>query len=910
MANTTVREFAEAVGIPVDRLLAQLNEAGLEGRGAESTLSHDDKSALLGHLRRHSDRGGNEEGPGPKQITLKRKSHSQIRLPGGAGGRGSRGSTGGRTVNVEVRKKRTYVKRSVVEAEVHERDAKVLEDALQRDLAAQARAAEEQQAQAEMTEATESSAEVESPVSGAETIQSEVQSSEEPVQQVTASEEAPAEPQATETPVAEVERAAEEPSGQAAAAESTETEVSAQAGEGDGEKAAEDEAESEAQRNKEIEEEKERKRQEAEARREREAEERAARKASKGKGKARKKGADGRGAGGRNRRGGRRVGGAAAEQLHQGFERPTQPVVREVNIPESITVGDLAQRMSVKAADLIKEMMKQGVMATINQAVDQETALLLVEEMGHKPKIVKENAVEEEIMAQAGEPEGEQVARAPVVTIMGHVDHGKTSLLDYIRRTKVAAGEAGGITQHIGAYHVETGQGMLTFLDTPGHEAFTAMRARGAQVTDVVILVVSADDGVMPQTEEAVKHAKAAGVPIVVAVNKIDKAGADPDRVRQELAQHEVIPEEWGGDVQFVNVSAKTGDGVDALLEAVLLQSELLELKAVSDCAATGIVIESSLDKGRGPVATVLVQNGVLHRGDVILSGAEFGRVRAMLNEAGEAVEEAGPSTPVVVLGLSGLPEAGDDVLVIEDEKKAREVAETRREKSRDKRLQAQKAAKMDELFSQMGGGETITVNLVIKGDVQGSVEALSQSLQNIANDEVKINIVASGVGAINEGDVNLALASEALLIGFNVRADGKARKAAQENDVELHYYSVIYDAIDQLRNAISGMLEPEVREEIIGEAEVKEVFRSSKLGQIAGCLVIDGVVRRSNPIRVLRDNVVIFEGALESLRRHKDDVNEVKAGTECGIGVKNYNDVKVGDHIECYERVEVKREL
>ncbi|WP_440996936.1 translation initiation factor IF-2 [Arhodomonas sp. SL1] len=893
MANTTIKDFAEEAGVSVDRLLAQLKEAGVEGRGPGSTLTREDMTALSGYLRKASGGGADEDDSGPRQITLKRKSHSQIRLPGGAGGRGTRGSTGGRTVNVEVRKKRTYVKRSVVEAEQHERELRALEQALESAL---------EKPEESAPVGTPGEAEPRQDAAAATAEAGAAGGGPEEAREAVAEQEKPSEAEAVE------ETGAGETRGEESEAREPEAEViseeEAEAAE------AESQAESEAQRRKEIEEEKERKRLETEAKREREAEERAARKAAKGKGKARKKGAETRAPAGRGRKGGRRVGGAAAEQLQHGFERPTQPVVREVEIPESITVGDLAQRMSVKAADLIKEMMKQGVMATINQVIDQETAVILVEEMGHKPKIVKENAAEEEILAQVEEPEGKRVPRAPVVTIMGHVDHGKTSLLDHIRRTKVASGEAGGITQHIGAYHVTTDQGMLTFLDTPGHEAFTAMRARGAQVTDLVILVVSADDGVMPQTEEAIKHARAAGVPVVVAVNKIDKPGADPDRVRQELTQFEVIPEEWGGETQFVNVSAITGEGIDALLEALLLQAELLELTAVEDCAANGVVIESSLDKGRGPLATVLVRNGILHTGDVILSGTEYGRARALLNEAGQRVDEAGPSTPVVVLGLSGLPEAGDEVFVLEDERKAREIAESRQEKSREKRLQAQKAAKMDELFSQMGEGEVKTVNLVIKGDVQGSVEALTQSLQNLSSDEVKIKVVSSGVGAINEGDVNLALASEALLIGFNVRADGKARKLAEENQVELHYYSIIYDAIDQLRNAISGMLEPEIREEIIGVALVKDVFRSSKLGQIAGCLVEEGVVRRSNPIRVLRDNVVIFEGALESLRRHKDDVNEVRAGTECGIGVKNYNDVKIGDQIECYERVEIQREL
>jgi len=881
MSQTTVREFAEAVGIPVERLLGQLNEAGLEGREPDSAMSDEDKSALLGHLRKAHGRKEDEDAGGPKQITLKRKSHSQIRLPSsGAERRGARGArTGGRTVNVEVRKKRTYVKRSVVEAEAQEQDAQILESALQEDLKAtearrEAEAAEAARREAEAAAEAARQAEAERPAE-----QPEAQADQSAVREAQATETAGGEPQAAE--------------------EQSVADLEAEQQKGD----------SEAARKKEIEDEKERKRLEAEAKREREAEERAARKAARGKGKARKK-AETRPAG-RGGRGGRRpAAGSASEAIQQGFERPTAPVVREVQVPESITVGDLAQRMSVKAADLIKEMMKQGVMATINQVIDQDTAVLLVEEMGHKPRIMREDAIEETVLGQATEPEGEQVARAPVITIMGHVDHGKTSLLDFVRRSKVAAGEAGGITQHIGAYRVPTERGELTFLDTPGHEAFTAMRARGAQVTDVVILVVAADDGVMPQTEEAVKHAKAAGVPIVVAVNKIDREDADPDRVKSELAQREVIPEDWGGDTQFINVSAITGEGIDDLLEAVALQSELLELKAVRDCPASGIVIESSLDRGRGPVATVLVQNGVLRQGDTIISGTEFGRVRALLDEKGERVRDAGPSTPVVVLGLSGLPEAGDEVLAVEDEKKAREVADYRREKSRDKRLQAQKAAKMDELFSQMQDQEVKTVNLVVKGDVQGSVEALTQSLTNLSTDEVRIKAVASGVGAINESDVNLALASEALLIGFNVRADAKARRLAQESGVELHYYSIIYDAIDQLRSAISGMLEPETREQIIGLAEVRDVFRSSKLGQIAGCLVVDGVVRRRNPIRVLRENVVIYEGELESLRRFKDDVNEVRSGTECGIGVKNYNDVRPGDQIECYERITVERTL
>jgi translation initiation factor IF-2 len=584
-------------------------------------------------------------------------------------------------------------------------------------------------------------------------------------------------------------------------------------------------------------------------------------------------------------------------------------VVREVPVPETVTVGELAQKMSVKAAEVIKQLMRMGTMVTINQVLDRDTAMLLVEEMGHKAVEQLNEDVEAELLSTVDEG-GDVKPRAPVVTIMGHVDHGKTSLLDHIRASRVAAGEAGGITQHIGAYHVETDKGMITFLDTPGHSAFSAMRARGAKVTDLVILVVAADDGVKPQTVEAVQHAKAAEVPMVVAVNKIDKPEANPERVMQELTTHEVVPEEWGGDTMFVNVSAKTGEGIDELLDAVLLQAEVLELKAAVDGAARGSIIESSLDKGRGPVATVLVESGKLRRGDIVVSGQEFGRVRAMFDETGKSVREAGPSMPVVVLGLSGTPAAGDDVLVVPDEKQAREVAALRQEKQRDSKLAAQKAAKLDDLFSQMAEGEVQYVNLIVKADVQGSVEALKESLVKTSTDEVKVRVVASGVGGINESDANLALTSNAIIIGFNVRADAAARRVIEEKEIDLRYYSIIYEVIDEVKKAISGLLSPEIREEIVGLAEVRDVFRSSKYGAIAGCMVVEGVVKRNNPIRVLRDNVVIYEGALESLRRFKEDAAEVKAGTECGIGVKNYNDVKVGDHIEVFERTEHSREL
>jgi translation initiation factor IF-2 len=551
------------------------------------------------------------------------------------------------------------------------------------------------------------------------------------------------------------------------------------------------------------------------------------------------------------------------------------------------------------------------MMVTINQVLDQETAMLLVEELGHTAVVQKEEDVEEVILtASDEEQEGELVPRAPVVTIMGHVDHGKTSLLDHIRATRVAAGEAGGITQHIGAYHVETDQGMISFLDTPGHAAFSAMRARGAQATDIVILVVAADDGVMPQTKEAIQHSRAAGVPIVVAVNKMDKPEANPERVMQELVAEEVVPEEWGGDTQFVQVSAKTGEGIDKLLEAVLLQSEVLELNAVRDGLARGIIIESSLDKGRGPVATVLVQSGTLKRGDAVVSGSEYGRVRAMFDENGRSVKDAGPSIPVQVLGLSAAPSAGDDLVALADERKAREVAELRRVRHRDSRLAEQKAAKLDQLFSQMAEGEIAYVNLIVKADVQGSVEALRESLLKIQTDEAKVRIVASGVGGITESDANLAVTSNAIVIGFNVRADATARRVIEEHGLDLRYYSIIYEVIDDVKKAIVGLLSPVIKEEITGLAEVKDVFRSSKLGAIAGCIVVEGVVKRHNPIRVLRDNVVIYEGELESLRRFKDDVTEVKAGVECGIGVKNYNDVRPGDHIEVFERIEIAREL
>lgn len=839
MPEVTVSQFADVIGVSVDRLLEQLNEAGISSKSAGDVISDSEKTQLLGYLRKkHGKTAADLE---PKKITLKRKTVSEIKVPVATTGAG-RAKARSKTVNVEFRKRRTYVKRSLIEEENREKA----------EAEARARAEAEAAAEAEAKAQAEAAAEAEAKAQ-AEAAEAEAK--------------AKAEAEA-------IAAAALEPATSGAVGEAAETKKT----EPEGRQAKGDRARADAED-----------RRRSRGKYGREELHVATDKSGRRRKKPRPKPPTGR-----------------VSSQHQ-FEKPTAPVVREVGIPESITVAELAQRMSIKAAEVIKVMMELGTMVTINQTIDQDTAALVVEELGHKPKLLKENALEEEVMLTT--VQGDLAPRAPVVTIMGHVDHGKTSLLDYIRRTKVAAGEAGGITQHIGAYSVSLDKGTMTFLDTPGHEAFTAMRARGAKVTDIVVLVVAADDGVMPQTEEAIQHAKAAGVPLIVAINKIDKDNADPDRVKQELSKYEVIPEDWGGDTQFVHVSALTGQGVDELLESVLLQAEVLELKAVPTGPAAGAVIESRLDRGRGPVATVLVQNGVLKKGDIIISGHEYGRVRAMLDESGKEIMEAGPSTPVEVLGLSGTPRAGDELVAVGDEKKAREIALFRQGKFREVKLAKQQANKLEDMLSQMGEGETISLNLLIKADVQGSAEALADSLQKLSNDDVNVNIVSGGVGGITESDVNLALASNAMIIGFNVRADAAARKLVEDEGIDLRYYSVIYDVIDEVKNAINGMLEPEVREQIVGIAEVKQVFRSKKFGDIAGCIVIEGVVRRSNPIRVLRDNVVVYEGQLESLRRVKDDVNEVQAGTECGIGVKDY-EVKEGDQIEVFERVEVKRTI
>lgn len=607
----------------------------------------------------------------------------------------------------------------------------------------------------------------------------------------------------------------------------------------------------------------------------------------------------------------RKLGRAPEREVKHGFEKPTAPVIREIEIPSTIIVSDLAQKLAIRATDIIKSMMKMGMMVTINQSIDQETAILVAEELGHKAtpmQVMDDEAILASVLGDNSDVEVE--TRPPVVTIMGHVDHGKTSLLDYIRKTRVASGEAGGITQHIGAYHVDTSRGTVTFLDTPGHAAFTKMRARGAQVTDIVILIVAADDGVMPQTKEAIQHAKEANVPMVVAINKIDKPQADVDRVLNDLSQVNVLTEEWGGDVPVVRVSAKTGVGIDELLETILLVAEVQELKAPVDVPAKGTVIEASIERGRGAVATVLIREGTLRKGDILLCGTQYGRVRALFDETGRSVKEAGPSIPVAVVGLSSAPEAGDEAFVVSDERKAREIAELRQEKLRDSRFAAQNSAKLDNMFSQMQTGARAQINLLVKADVQGSVEAIRSELLKLSTDEVEVRIISSGIGGLNESDMDLAAASKAIVVAFNVRADAGARRLAQDNDVEIRYYSIIYDVINDVRAAMSGMLSPETREVFLGLAEVRNVFRASGFGQVAGCLVVEGVVRRGNPIRVLRDNVVIYEGELESLRRHRDDVKEVQVGTECGIAVKDYNDVRVGDQIEVFEHVQVARSI
>jgi translation initiation factor IF-2 len=840
MADVTIAQFADVLKVPVDKLLAQLDEAGIKVGSSDDTISDDAKLELLTHLRRaHGQEEPTSGNAAPRRITLKRKSQSELRLSGAQGR--------SRTVNVEVRKKRTYIKRDVLE----------------------------QQAQEEQEELDRKRKEEEELVESAKREQERLETEKEEA----AKKEVEAKEQAEQARLS-AEDEARKAADQVAAAEAEEkTRV---------EKAEQD----------------------ARARR------------TKEKAKPKTKAGDtrygrkelhvaGDKSGRRKRKTPmRRRPVSLSGDTQHGFERPTAPVIHEVEIPENIAVSELAKRLAIKGNEVVKVLFNMGAMVTINQVIDQDTAALVVEELGHVAKPTTEADVDEQLLASEEKLTGDEVSRPPVVTIMGHVDHGKTSLLDYIRRTHVADAEAGGITQHIGAYSVETEKGIVTFLDTPGHAAFTAMRARGAQATDIVVLVVAADDGVMPQTIEAILHSKAAGVPIVVAVNKIDRENSDIERVRNELSQHEVISEDWGGEQLFVNVSAKTGEGVDKLLESILLQAELMDLKAVADGPAQGLVIESSLEKGRGAVATLLVQGGTLKQGDMIIAGEEYGRIRNMFDEKQQSVKEAGPSSPAVVLGLSKTPSAGDDFLVVKNERKAREVAEFRRTKTREAKLASQQASKLEDMFSQMAEGSAEFISVIIKSDVHGSAEALRDALEKLSTDEVKVKVLSSGVGGITETDANLAAASNAVIIGFNVRADAAARTAIKESGVDVRYYSIIYEAIDDVKAALSGLLSPEIREQIVGLAEVKEVFSSPKLGDIAGSIVTEGYVKRALPIRVLRENVVIFEGELESLRRFKDDVNEVKSGTECGIGVKNYDNVQVGDQIECFERVEVARTL
>lgn len=882
MAEVSIDKLASDIGTTVDKLVQQFKDAGIE-KSPSDQVTEDEKAQLLDHLSRAH---GGEGTSAPTRMTLQRKSKSTLSVPSGSGK--------AKSVQVEVRKKRTYVKKSALEEQAAEQAAE------------QARIEAEQQAQQEAELKAKQEAELKAKQ------EAERKAKEEAERKAKANAEPKA--KAPEAPKMTAEEKAEEERLQREAEEAAKRKVEEEA------KRAEEEAKRLAEENEarwKAEEEERKRREEtadyhstsSEAARLAEdesdmKEEQSARRSGKkkkkkedapaprGKGKAGKKGKL-----------------KAPQSLQHGFQKPTQEVTRDVRISETITVAELASRMAVKGTEVIKTMMKMGEMVTINQVLDQETASLVAEEMGHKVVLVKENELEEKVLSDRG-ADGEQAPRAPVVTVMGHVDHGKTSTLDYIRSKNVVDGEAGGITQHIGAYHVETDNGMITFLDTPGHAAFTSMRARGAKATDIVVLVVAADDGVMPQTIEAVQHAKAPEVPLIVAVNKIDKEGADPDRVKNELSQHDVIPEDWGGDVQFVHISAKVGTGVDDLLEAILMQSELLELTAVHEGMASGVVIESRLDKGRGPVASVLVQSGTLKQGDIVLCGLEYGRVRAMRDEDGKEIKEAGPSIPVEILGLSGVPAAGDEATVVKDERKAREVALYRQGKFRDVKLARQQKAKLENMFSNMTEGDVSEVNVVLKADVQGSVEAISDALVKLSTDEVKVKIVGTGVGGITETDATLAAASNAIVVGFNVRADVSARKVIDSENLDLRYYSVIYDLIDEVKQAMSGMLAPEFKQEIIGLAEVRDVFKSPKIGAIAGCMVTEGLVKRNNPIRVLRDNVVIYEGELESLRRFKDDVQEVRNGMECGIGVKNYNDVKVGDQIEVFEVVEVQRSL
>ncbi len=893
MTDVTIKALASEIQTSVDRLIQQFADAGIR-KSADDSVTAQEKQTLLTHLNR-------EHGSAPDKLTLQRKTRSTLNIPG----------TGGKSksVQIEVRKKRTFVKRDPQEAErlaaeeqaqreAEEQAHREAEEAAKREAQLKAEREAAEQAKREVAEKAKREAAEKDKVSNQQTDDMTKSAQAEKIRRENEAAELKrkAEEEARRKLEEEARRVADEARRMAAENEKNWTETP------DAPEETSDYHVTTSQHARQAEDDNDR---EVEGGRGRGRNSKAARPKKGNKHAESKADREEARAAVRGGKGGKRKG----SSLQQGFQKPVQAVNRDVIIGETITVGELANKMAVKGSQVIKAMMKLGAMATINQVIDQETAQLVAEEMGHKVILRRENELEEAVMSDRDTGAAAE-ARAPVVTIMGHVDHGKTSLLDYIRSTKVASGEAGGITQHIGAYHVETENGMITFLDTPGHAAFTSMRARGAQATDIVVLVVAADDGVMPQTIEAIQHAKAAQVPVVVAVNKIDKPEADMDRVKNELSQYGVMPEEWGGESQFIPVSAKAGTGIDDLLNAILLQAEVLELKAVRNGMASGAVIESFLDKGRGPVATVLVREGTLHKGDIVLCGFEYGRVRAMRNELGQEVLEAGPSIPVEILGLSGVPAAGDEVTVVRDEKKAREVALYRQGKFREVKLARQQKSKLENMFANMTEGEVHEVNVVLKADVQGSVEAISDSLLKLSTDEVKVKIIGSGVGGITETDATLAAASNAILVGFNVRADASARKVIEAESLDLRYYSVIYNLIDEVKAAMSGMLSPELKQQIIGLAEVRDVFKSPKFGAIAGCMVTEGTIKRHNPIRVLRDNVVIYEGELESLRRFKDDVNEVRNGMECGIGVKNYNDVRVGDMIEVFEIIEIQRTI
>ena len=872
--QTTIRKLAELVNTPVEKLLEQLAEAGMSFSGPDQAVTSTEKMKLLGFLRRTHGKAEKpaEDADAPKKITLNRRKVQEVTVAAG------RTRT---TVNVEVRQKRTYLKSDQVEVPPSDERAdalRKLEASNQRNLEEQQRLAETDKKRAEerdrvrlaeeavllKAEAERTQADAEAVAAATGAAPAEDADAPRAAKPAVGGHHVPKPPVRKDPPRADDRNATpaskHKTRGSHAMVAGVEDDDSTQRFAGQLHLSAAD---------------------------------RARRTTTRGKPKPRRH---------EQSRGGTGT---------HGFERPTAPIVRDVAIGETITVADLAQKLALKGGDVVKALFKMGVMATITQSIDHDTAALVTEELGHNVVRAESGDVEDHLIAHSETEQGEQSSRPPVVTIMGHVDHGKTSLLDYIRRTKVANGEAGGITQHIGAYHVETEKGVISFLDTPGHAAFSQMRARGAKLTDIVVLVVAADDGVMPQTIEAVKLAKAAKVPLIIAVNKMDKSDADPGRVKNEFLTHEVVAEEFGGDTQFVEVSAKTGAGVDSLLDSILLQAELLELKAATTGRASGVVIESSLDKGRGPVATVLVQQGLLKKGDYLVCGTQYGRVRALFDETGGQPAEAGPSIPVQVLGLSGVPDAGDDFVVVADERLAKDVAQQRDIKRRESRLVQSAGSRMEDIMSQLGKGDAqLVLNLVIKADVQGSVEALKHSLVALSNEMIRINIIHSGVGGITESDANSALTSKATMIGFNVRADAAARRIVESNGVDLRYFSIIYDVIDQVKQVASGLLGVEIREEIIGIAEVRDVFRSSKFGAVAGCMVVEGTVKRSKPIRVLRDSVVVFEGELESLRRFKENVDEVRNGTECGIGVKAYNDVQPGDQIECFERIEVQRTL